>query len=309
MLISDWCKIKIKHLLLKILYAKHDGIRKFSGEYPWVDPQFQNGDVIFTHGGGIGDILFSLYFCKELSEFCGKSAIHYHILTNTYDPKSRTGYNSGVSRSVADFLQPLLASQPYITQVICDAPPAGNVVELNDFRKLKINFYSGDIRNWYYNLTQHHLPREFWKPVIFAEPDFTYRGKVIICLTPRYRNVNIDCRKLEPFRKYLIFAGIQPEYEDFKKEFFEIPFLKCENMLQLAQYMAGAKGFIGNQSGIYSLAECMKLPRILLAPDFVDLNGVVIPGPHNNHPQGGWCESVSSTEKMIAAVTALLSKE
>ena len=96
---------------------------------------------------------------------------------------------------------------------------------------------------------------------------------------------------------------------DFVKNFFELPYQPCKDMLQMAQYMAGAKGFIGNQSGIYSLAECMKIPRILLAPDFVNFHGVIIPGPHNNHPIGGWSEDVISSGKMIAAVNALLKKE
>lgn len=294
--------ILIKCLLLKILNAKNPGckIAGFDQDFSWVDEKLNTpGSPLFSHSGGVGDILFSLYFCKEITEYYGKKQFDYFIVSG----------KNGLSHGAAEFLRPLLESQSFIRSAeIVSVPPAGSI-RLEKFRDLKINFSSSDIHSWYYNLSRIHLPREFWKPVISVAAERSYQDKIFICLTNRYRNVHINCRCLEPFREHLCFLGLSSEYQDFCREFFDIRYQPCKNMLQMAEFISGGKGFIGNQSGIYSLAECMKIPRILLSPDFVDYHGVIIPGPHNNHPQGGWNEEVISTEKMVKAVESLLAKE
>ena len=292
-------KLRFKCLLLKLLHAKNPGCKISGGEaLPLAESKLSAGEkeLSFAHVGGVGDILFSLYFCRDFARHFEIEKIRFFIVAG----------KNALPLPAAEFLSPLLEKQEFIKAVhIVDSVPE-NAVFLDDYRKLKINFSAGDIRSWYYNLTELHLPGAFWEPVIFAEPDFKYQDKIFINLTPRYRNVHIDCKQLEKYRHKLSFLGLPAEYEAFCREFFETPFVPCENMLVMAKYMAGCRGFVGNQSGIYSLAECMKIPRILLAPDFVDHYGVIVPGPHNNHPQGGWCEDVISTGKMLAAIEALL---
>lgn len=290
---TAFIKDVIRWLRLSILHCSNPGCRCGNEvRLPWVDEAFEkHGSVIFNHGGGIGDLLFALYFCRDISRFYGREKFDLHILECMYG-----------------FLAPLLETQEYVGKVTCGRMPE-NAVDLNKFRSLKLNFSAGDIRNWYCNLARVHLPREFWKPVITVEPDSSFSDKIILCLTPRYRNVHIDYSRLQIFKDHLVFAGTQEEHRSFQKEFFGIPCLEFDDMLVLAKFIAGAKGFIGNQSGIYSLAECMKTPRILLAPEFVRSSGAVIPGPHNNHPQGGWCEDVSTTEKMLSAMEELINRK
>lgn len=295
--------IKFKCLLLKILHQKHPGckISEFDSDFLWADEMLLSSDkLIFAHSGGIGDILFSLHFCREFAEISGVSEFDYHILY---------GESKILSHQAAVFFVPLLQSQKGIRNVNLGAEYPENAVILDKFRDLKLNFSSNDIRSWYYNLVKTHLPREYWKPVIEVNADLKYQDKILICNTDRYCNIHIDLNYLKEFQNHLVFIGLPYEHDAFCRNFFKIPFQPCKDMLEMAQYMAGAKGFIGNQSGIYSLAECMKVPRILLAPEFVRFNSVIIPGPHNNHPIGGWCEDVVSTEKMIVAVKALLNKE
>ena len=294
--------IKLKCLLLKILHLKHPGCRisEFDPNFPWVDEIFSSSEELtFAHVGGVGDILFSLHFCNELAAVSEKKQFRYLIFAG----------ENGLPVQAASFLQPLLAKQKSISQCDIVGKTDEKHIMLDDYRKLKLNFSASDIRSWYYNLTRCHLPREFWKPVIEVDADYKYQNKILICNTDRYCNVHIDLNYLKEFQRHLVFVGLPHEHEAFCRNFFEVPYQPCKDMLEMAQYMAGAKGFIGNQSGIYSLAECMKIPRILLAPEFVRFNSVIIPGPHNNHPIGGWCEDVVSTEKMIAAVKALLNKE
>jgi hypothetical protein len=267
--------------------------------------------IIFNHSGGIGDILFSLYFCKELTTELKQEKFNFHIQTNVEDPVMGAHHHPfgtvRMTEGAANFLKSLLESQDFINKVsIGDAIPA-NSFNLDTFRSLRINFASGDIRSWYYNLVKYHLPREFWKSVISVKnTNKTYSDKILISSTQRYQNVFINLSELKNYKDNLVFVGTEEEYNIFKETVGETPYLKCSSFLEIAEYIAGAKGFIGNQGGLYSLAECMKVNRILISPEYFTFNNRVFPGPVNNHPQGGWNEVAASTEKLISCIENLL---
>ena len=285
----------------------------YNPEFKWINASSFSGSVpMFSHTGSMGDILFSLYFCKELTEHLNIDQFDLHIQTDVPDSgmagHSHPCGNVRITSQAAEFMQSLLIQQPYIRNVSFSNELPENAISLDKFREIKLNLSSGQIQNWYYNLTDIHLPREFWKPILSVEPNFQYSDKVILSITSRYRNVYIDCKKLEKHRENLIFAGTQEEYQNFCREYFELPCIKADNLLTYAQFFAGANGFIGNQGGLYTTAECLKIPRILIAPEYTVFKGIPGPGPHVNHPQGGWCEDVSTTEKMLASLENLLKR-
>ena len=155
-------------------------------------------------------------------------------------------------------------------------------------------------------MSSRHLPREFWEPVLEVKPDDRFKGKIILISTPRYQNPFVDLKKLECFKEHFIFAGLPEEYTLFQKKYFKLEYLPASSMLEIARCMAGATGVIGNQSGLYTIAECLKVPRILIAPAFVMNNGRLERGPHNNQVQGGWGEDVSTTSRLTAMTAELL---
>ena len=128
--------------------------------------------------------------------------------------------------------------------------------------------------------------------------------------TPRVNRSLQYNRVLKEFRKDLVFIGTDGEYQTFQKNYFELDRLelkKGDSLLTVAQYLAGAKGYLSNQSGFFSLAEVMKIPRILLPPDFVRKDdGISEIGPKNNLPLGGWANSISFTPKLVDAVKELI---
>ena len=285
----------------------------FDRNFKWINrASFSDQVPLFSHTGSMGDILFSLYFCKEFTEHLGLQQFDLHIQTGVADSAMqghRHPYgNVRITANAAEFMKPLLLCQKYIRNVTCADTLPENAIQLDRFRKLKINQSSGQIQNWYYNLTDLHLPREFWKPVLHVGARDKYRGKVVLSATSRYRNVYIDCNALKPFREQLVFAGTQEEFNEFSSEFFDIPRIEADNLLEYAEYFAGTKGFLGNQGGLFSVAECLKIPRILASPEYTVFKGIPGPGQHVNHPQGGWCEDAATTEKMIAALKALLNR-
>ena len=87
---------------------------------------------------------------------------------------------------------------------------------------------------------------------------------------------------------------------------FDLEYCPTKDLLEAGKYIAGAKCVIGNQSGLFSLAECMKVPRILCSAEYFRYNNQYIPGPVNVHPQGGWNEVAAITEKLKTTVQTLL---
>jgi ADP-heptose:LPS heptosyltransferase len=272
--------------------------------------------ISFTHAGKLGDILYSLYFCKELSASFQYDKFNYNLLINK-KPSDFCKDVSGeimLSRKSAEFIKPLLENLPFIQDVtiVEKSSRAENNVDLNLFRSGAINQFGCEIREWYYTFCKRTLPQEFWMPLISAKPNPKYKDKILFTLTERNVNVMVDYKQLEQFREHLTFIGTVREHCAFQEKYFDLEraeLTKEDNLLTVAQYLAGAKGYMANQSGFFALAELMKINRILLSPEWVEYeDGRVKYGPKNNLPLGGWCNTVSITRKMVDAVRELLEK-
>ena len=295
----------------RIQSSKNAFSPRYDRDFQWAEDSYiPGGTLLFSHTGSLGDILYSLHFCRELTCRLGAECFDLHIRTNVHDDGMKGfkhPYGSvRMSRNAAEFMKPLLEEQPYIRCVTISDELPEHAIDLDRFRELKLNLSSGDIRNWYYQLTSLHLPREFWKPVLSVKTDTKYQDKIFFSATSRYQNLYIDYTALEKYRELLVFAGTPEEYEDFSRNYFETTYVKTDTLLELAGYIAGARGFIGNQGGLFSLAECLKVPRILISPEYTVFKGIPGPGSHNNNPQGSWCEDAATTCKMIAALEEML---
>lgn len=263
----------------------------------------------FSHSGNLGDIVFSLHFCKELMEYKQEHCLNFHIQTNVSarysDPHPYI--NVRMTELSAKMLKPLLEYQDYINEVTFSNKIPENYLNLDYFRNQKLNFFAGDIRSWYYVLTKKHLPRKFYEKTLFAPVDKTYENKIIIANTERYQNFYIDYKLLKPFEDNLVFCGAEYEYIIFKnKSHVNCEYRKINDFLEFASIVEGAKGFIANQSGLYSIVECMKCPRILITPEFIYKKGRTFNGPVNNHPIGGWNEVAATNSKLISSIENLL---
>ena len=268
-------------------------------------------EILFSHSGHLGDILYSLYFCRELSAVYGMESFNFHIRTNVASPELKNLKHPccevRITLESAKFLGGLLENQRYINRVSYGDELPENAIDLDLFRKLPVNFSAGHIPDYYYDLVDKHLPRLFGEKIISVEPDYKYHDKIAVIATCRYRNVFVDMGALKPFREHLVFVGLPEEYEDFCKKYFTLEYMNTgKSMHDIARCFSCIKGVIGNQSGLFALAECMKIPRILIAADFFELGGRVVAGPCNVIPQGGWCERVSTTAKLVSVVKELV---
>ena len=270
--------------------------------------------ITFTHAGRFGDLISSLNFCLQLAQHFNQSKFNFHIQTGVkYQPSKVEQASFGpqpvlITNKMAKFIKPLLVGQPYINQVLVGDQIPAKAINLNDFRKEPLNTMCGDIRDWYYSLTNIMLPREFWKRIIFAQPNQKYKDKVLFTLTERYVNCCIDYKQLEQFKDQLVFLGTEHQYKVFCKNYFKLDYVgKQNNLLRVAELMTGAKGYISNQTGLYCVAEGLKIPRAVISPDFVKIEGQTTIGPVNNIPLGGCTASIHSTQKLVDTVKCLLS--
>lgn len=268
---------------------------------------------IFVHTGNNGDILFSLNFVKELHENLNISLDEFFIQTNVemkYAQMHPNG-NVGMTEGAAKFIKPLLEYTKLFRKVSYGdkIPDDGNIINLSTFRKMTINFQAGNIQSWYYQLISEHLPQDYSKAnIIINQEDIDYRfkDKIIISKTSRYNNVFVNWKCLDDFKDKFMFIGLEQEHQDFCNNYFDVSYYKVNDMLELAKILAGCKGMIGNAGGNFSLAEVMKIPRVLVSCEFINFRNMTVPGPCNNQLCGGWFEYATNNQKLINSTKNLI---
>ena len=218
-------------------------------------------DVI--HNGHSGDIIYSLPLVKH---FCKKATfwIANDVPSDMPDGMIHPNGKIMMPESAVEFLRPLLESQDYIESVK-HAPlsemPAG--MRLDFFRDWKMNTKAGNSADWlrkFYGIqTYSNMP---WLSVEKANLD----NPVICCFSRRYRNSEIDYSILKDIPN-MWFVGLLEEYDFFKNRhgLDNLNFYKVKDALEMAQVIASAKFYFGNQTFGFSIAEALKIPRALEA--------------------------------------------
>ncbi|HEV7381559.1 MAG TPA: hypothetical protein VGN64_17295, partial [Dyadobacter sp.] len=136
---------------------------------------------------------------------------------------------------------------------------------------------SGNIARWCSYVMG--VSPQLWKPWIQVKPDAQYSDTIVMGRSERYRNHGISYAFLKQYPK-IVFLGIESEYNDIRKIVPHIQWVQVSGFLQMASVIAGAKMFIGNQSFPFSVAEAMKVPRVL-ETSFQIIN--VVPEGENGH--------------------------
>lgn len=223
-------------------------------------------ELSFLHSGHLGDVINSLPVIKELSK---TRKCNFYIEVNKPMPTD-VKYNEHPGGKVilneknVNMLLPLLKKQPYIH--LADKYQNQKIdVDFNLFRKLPISLKSDPVR-WYFQVTGIHA--ELSSPYLFVEPNNIFKGKVVIIRNVRSKNYFINYKFLKKYEN-LLFIGLNSEYRDLKKEVPNLEFYDCKDFLEMAQIIQTSKFFLGNLSLGYTLAEGLKIPRLLeSSPDF-----------------------------------------
>lgn len=220
--------------------------------------------LTFSHAGRFGDILYSLYFATHYAH-----GQQFDLILRTgveaYDPSGRPHM---MEVEDAEWMTPLLKAQPYINDVRI-ARTRGelpcNRVRLDVFRRNMGRICKMEIRSWYYD--NGRVPSGEFHRQVLTVPPVEKTDRIAICFTPRYRQT-FDLSPLKQYREKLVFVGLQAEHDAFCRDVIPCDYKPCQNALEMLSFMALCRGFIGNVSGTFAMAECSKIPRILcVAPN------------------------------------------
>jgi len=80
----------------------------------------------------------------------------------------------------------------------------------------------------------------------------------------RYHNHLINYDFLNKFND-LYFVGTFTEYEDLKEHVKNLKFYDCKDFLEMAEIIKSCKLFVGNSSLGFTIAQGLKVPRLLEA--------------------------------------------
>jgi hypothetical protein len=164
-----------------------------------------------------------------------------------------------LNQKMVDLLAPLVLSQNYING--CETYNGQQIhIDLDFFRSKLIPVDRGNIARWCGYLTG--VTPQLWKNWLTVEPDKTYANTIILARSERYRNTSINYAFLQKYNE-VVFIGVASEYEDMRQSIPNLKWVQVDDFLKLAQIIAGCKFFIGNQSFPFSIAEGLKVPRIL----------------------------------------------
>lgn len=239
--------------------------------------------LTFMQPRNLGDLIYSLWGIKNVCEKLNCKAVIYQWLNREafyyegakHPTKGDNGNEVTMNQKMFDMVKPLILSLPYVEDFL---PYQGETVHFNLDRisHMKINIPYGEIRNWIgyvYPELQADLGRTVipFNSVLESlgknfEPKCDVGGAIIVNRTSRYRNEHINYGILNKYAQRgfkIYFVGTLDEFSEFSGPVASAEYLKVDNFLELAYYIAMCKLFVGNQSFCFSLAEAMKTPRVL----------------------------------------------
>ena len=237
-----------------------------------------NKYIKVIHDGNAGDVIYSL---SSLYQYCNdnKCKVVFYIRIGTPSGFTDATHPVGdvmLNDAMVDFIAPLLKAQPYIHEVIKLAKGENMIVDfdLNSFRKSYVNLSAGNIQNWISN-TYHEFRPNLSKQCLFV-PENIGNNYIIVNRTTRYNNFFIDYTVLSKYDN-VYFVGTDKEFKRLSIHNDKITHLKVSNALEMAKYIAGCKLFIGGQSLAFSIAEQLKVKRVLeqyvYAPNVIPQGG------------------------------------
>lgn len=218
-----------------------------------------------------GDIIAAMAGMKSLYDKYNSKSIIYQQLNvrgdyyqgATHPLTDANGNMVCMNEDMFNLLKPLIESQEYI-EVFKQWRGEKVHVDLDIIRN---GLYSGMpnmmIQSWIM-MAFPDMDFDLSQQWMFVDSDDTYKDKVIVNFTERYRNNKISYYFFKEYEDKLIFAGTTKEYLLFCNAWeLDIPRLEITDFLQYAKFIKGCKFFLGNQSAAVNIAFALQHPRIV----------------------------------------------
>lgn len=222
--------------------------------YLTVLPDEIDKPLIFHHSGDAGDVIYSLPVVQALG-----GGVMFFSVDNRYPhPKPTRWSQNGGSPGWVSNLAPLLEAQPYVWRALyTHGLPFSTDIDFNVFRQ---SYRTPNPDNWesLFRLQQKPfgltLPED--KPWLTVNNPRPIEGKpIVVNRTARFQNDAFPWPRLvKEHGKQMQFVGDKTEHGYFCQKFGFVEYTETANLLQVAELIAGAKVFIGNQSAPLAIA-------------------------------------------------------
>jgi hypothetical protein len=245
------------------VYQKDKQFRNAIKNLPCIKPliEIQGEEVNFSHSGHLGDIIYSIPTMIKLSEG-RKINLYLRINMPNLNFTNRMKHPNGnvmLTEKSIELIAPLLLKQSEFNK--CEILTNQNInYDLTLFRKFPFDYRMGSIARWYFLC--YGINFDLGKNWLTVTPNFKYKNSIIISRSSRYNTPGIDYSFLNKYNN-LFFIGTKEEYNEMKKQIDKIEFIEINNFLEMAEAISGSKLFIGNQSFPFSIAEALKIKRVL----------------------------------------------
>jgi hypothetical protein len=267
-----WFKLtdKQKYYAYKRLYAHHRiqaSLSKFlqQGKVLTVDKikAIADDEINCMHSGNSGDIMYALPVLKEIARLTMKPV---NLLLKLNEPLNIDPMyahplgNVMLNEKMANALIPLIEAQSYIGKCAVLQGDEKIHVDLTGFREAGLYLDRGNIARWVFYTTG--ITGDLTSAWLQAKPNTKYAQSIVIARSSRYNNPLIDYSFLSKYDN-VFFVGVESEYLSMKEMIPAIKWAQVNNFLEMAEILTGCKVFLGNQSFPYSIAEGLKIPRVL----------------------------------------------
>lgn len=217
--------------------------------------------MIYRHSGTFGDLIYSLSVVKKMGG--GTFAVHLENIENCvsqygYRPDEVADVHKGrFKNSDFDLIQPLLQRQSYINNVIVWS--GNHDIDLDKFRGVLFRGFEGNYVEAYHKTFNLSFDIDTYNE-IWLEADPKKIATVVINRTFRYRCPNgtgvwQSLLEQADITNNGVFVGTQDEHKDFERSTgFRVEYYPVKDFKELADVIAGADLFMGNQSAAYSIA-------------------------------------------------------
>lgn len=224
----------------------------------------------FKHSGRLGDIVCALPLVKRIAEQRGHAADFYipndvpsRLEGNVYHP----GGDLMVSAKLFEFIEPLIAAQPYIRQLhfVPGSALPPDAIDLDRFRNGDLNLKAGMIQGWYRKAFDVAFALEdAWLALPAGTPASDQPFDVLINHTTRFCNTRINYRVLQAAGR-VGFVGLGYEYDEFVRGsgLSGVAHVEVRDAFELARHLVAARVVVGNQSLCFAIAEGLKVTRAL----------------------------------------------